>query len=124
MVRPLPIGLPCCHDSHLRDQDAHDGRKVSNGDFDDADTDPGWSLHEKGQHWGGDLPRDEARKALKRVLATLRQDGWNIESGDTKILMLTHRVLAAEQGYSSLPDIFKYSRVIHQARAPAPRLLL
>lgn len=64
---------------------------------------------EKGQHWGGDLPRDEARKALKRVLATLRQDGWNIDSGDTKILMLTHRVLAAEQGYSGLPDIFKYS---------------
>ena len=62
-----------------------------------------------GQHWGGDLPAEVSHKALTSVMARLRQRGWDLSSAKTKILMLTHRVLASEQGYSSLPGIFRFN---------------
>lgn len=60
----------------------------------------------KGPHWGGDLPDDAASMALE---ATKNRLHWDLSAPKTKILMLTHRVLAAQQGYSSLPEIFKYN---------------
>ena len=39
----------------------------------------------------------------------LKQQGWDLSSAKTKIFMLTHRVLASEQGYSSLPGIFHFN---------------
>ena len=62
-----------------------------------------------GPHWGGDLPTDVGHQALEYVRKILVADGWNLSSEATKILMLTHRLLANEQGYSSLHDVFKYS---------------
>ncbi len=62
-----------------------------------------------GPHWGGDLPTEEAHLALEKVKNNLEKDDWDFSSQDTKILMLTHRVLAYEQGYSSLPGIFRYN---------------
>ena len=35
--------------------------------------------------------------------------GWSFEAGNTKILMLTHNVLAAEQHYSQIWDVFEYN---------------
>lgn len=62
-----------------------------------------------GQHWGGDLPADISHVALTSVTDRLTQRGWDLSSAKTKILMLTHRVLASEQGYSSLPGIFRFN---------------
>lgn len=62
-----------------------------------------------GQHWGGDLPAEVSHAALTSVIDRLTQRGWDLSSAKTKILMLTHRVLASEQGYSSLPRIFRFN---------------
>ena len=62
-----------------------------------------------GQHWGGDLPAEVSHAALRSVMERLTQRGWDLSSEKTKILMLTHRVLASEQGYSSLPEIFRFN---------------
>jgi DNA helicase II / ATP-dependent DNA helicase PcrA len=63
-----------------------------------------------GQHWGGDLPAEVSHAALTSVMDRLKQRGWDLSSARTKILMLTHRVLASEQGYSSLAGIFRFNQ--------------
>lgn len=60
-------------------------------------------------HWQGDLPDEVADRAFNIVIDRLIQNGWDISSGKTKILMLTHRVLASKQGYSSLPAVFAFN---------------
>lgn len=62
-----------------------------------------------GPHWGGDLPADVSHAALNAAKERLTREGWDLSSAQTKFLMLTHRVLAEEQGYSSLPGIFSYN---------------
>jgi DNA helicase-2/ATP-dependent DNA helicase PcrA len=62
-----------------------------------------------GNHWGGDLPPEVSHVALGTVMDRLSQEGWDLSATKTKILMLTHRVLASEQGYSSLPGIFRFN---------------
>ncbi|MFZ6758150.1 UvrD-helicase domain-containing protein [Undibacterium sp. Ji50W] len=60
-------------------------------------------------HWKGDLPTEVSHTVLESVCNQLKGDGWNLSATTTKILMLTHRVLATEQGYASLPGIFEYN---------------
>lgn len=61
-------------------------------------------------HWQGDLPAEAARKAFSYVRSSLiNQDEWDLSSDVTKILMLTHRALATELGYASLPGIFRFN---------------
>ena len=62
-----------------------------------------------GQHWGGDLPNELAHATLNRVIELLMAEGWDFSPSKTKILMLTHRGLAGEQGYASLPQVFRYN---------------
>lgn len=62
-----------------------------------------------GSHWGGDLPTDTANLALRTVLDCLSEEGWDLSPVFTKILMLTHRVLAEKQGYPSIPEVFTYN---------------
>lgn len=62
-----------------------------------------------GGHWGGDLPPEQAHRYLSALRDTLANAGWSFESGRTKILMLTHNVLAAEQHYSQIWDVFEYN---------------
>ncbi|MDB4985161.1 MAG: helicase [Myxococcaceae bacterium] len=62
-----------------------------------------------GGHWKGDLPADTAHEHLADFVANLSRDGWDVSAGKTKILMLTHNVLASEQGYANLKDIFDYT---------------
>jgi len=62
-----------------------------------------------GQHWNDDLPSDDAHSALQNVLSRIKTDGWDLSENNTKILMLTHRGLAKEQGYASLPSVFRYN---------------
>jgi DNA helicase II / ATP-dependent DNA helicase PcrA len=64
---------------------------------------------QRGAHWAGDLPSDTGHSVLERVKTALMLDGWELSPDHTKILMLTHRLLASEQGYSSLPTIFRYN---------------
>ena len=60
----------------------------------------------RGPHWGGDLPAEAAQIALQAVLDRLAGEGWDLSAETTKILMLTHGVLAGRQGYPSMPKIF------------------
>ncbi len=62
-----------------------------------------------GGHWGGDLPAETADLALQTVLDRLGEDGWDLSRETTKILMLTHRVLAGKQGYPSIPAVFAFN---------------
>lgn len=71
-----------------------------------------------GGHWGGDLPTAVAHEALIVVRAKLEENGWDITPAHTKILMLTHRVLATEQGYPSLPTVFRYNESFTRKEHP------
>jgi DNA helicase-2/ATP-dependent DNA helicase PcrA len=71
-----------------------------------------------GNHWGGDLPTEAAHQALDAVRAELEAASWDITPEHTKILMLTHRVLAAEQGYASLPAAFRYNESFTRKEHP------
>ena len=62
-----------------------------------------------GGHWKGDLPHDAADRALQTVLDRLSKEGWDMSPETTKILMLTHRVLAGRQGYPSIPAVFRFN---------------
>lgn len=51
-----------------------------------------------------DLPPELARSTRESLMERLQTEGW--ELGKTKVLMLTHNVLAAEQGYPTIAEIF------------------
>lgn len=56
-------------------------------------------------HSKADLLPDMARTVRERLMQRLEDEGWDL--GKTKVLMLTHNVLAAEQGYPTIADIFR-----------------
>ena len=62
-----------------------------------------------GGHWGGDLPAGDAHKYLAALRVQLTNEGWDFSPKQTKILMLTHNVLAAEQHYSQILGVFEYN---------------
>lgn len=62
-----------------------------------------------GQHWKGDLPPDLAHAALRMLTQRLEGEHWDFSPATTKILILTHRVLASEQGYKTLSDLYEYN---------------
>ena len=62
-----------------------------------------------GGHWGGDLPPDDAHKYLTALREVLANEGWDFSPKETKILMLTHNVLAAEQHYKQVLSVFEYN---------------
>ncbi|MDY0931120.1 UvrD-helicase domain-containing protein [Chryseobacterium sp. CFBP8996] len=57
-------------------------------------------------HWKDDLPEETAHKYLESVKEKLTNNGWDLSSTKTKILMLTNNVLAAEQGYQNVANVF------------------
>lgn len=59
-----------------------------------------------GNHWDGDLPSEEASTYRDKARKYLMDLGWNLAADETKILMLTHRLLAEEQGYRNLAAVF------------------
>ncbi len=59
--------------------------------------------------WKGDLPEDVAHEQLESLIAHLKSTGWDFSSDRTKILMLTHNILAKEQGYANLASVFRYN---------------
>jgi DNA helicase-2/ATP-dependent DNA helicase PcrA len=62
-----------------------------------------------GGHWKGDLPSEVAHAYLATLIKKLESDGWDLDPQRTKVLMLTHNVLASEQGYDSITKIFSYT---------------
>ncbi len=62
-----------------------------------------------GSHWAGDLPPEVGHTTLEYVKDKLVSGGWDMSAKATKILMLTHRTLANEQGYPNLLGAFQYS---------------
>ena len=69
-----------------------------------------WSgQRRRGSHWGGDLPVEASQSALQAVRDHLSREGWDLSSETTKILMLTHSVLAGQQGYPSIPAVFAFN---------------
>jgi len=58
------------------------------------------------QHWNGDLPAEQAHNYLSYVWSKLEAAGWDFSPEKTKVLMLTHNVLAEEQGYRNLAGVF------------------
>ncbi|WP_052879922.1 UvrD-helicase domain-containing protein [Vibrio coralliirubri] len=62
-----------------------------------------------GGHWKGDLfPRD-SHDALVLAKRKLTEVGWDFSSETSRILMLTHKVMASEQGYEALVNAFSNS---------------
>ena len=69
-----------------------------------------WTMGRRTEsQWKDDLPSDGARQALELAKRDLTASGWDFASNGTKILMLTHKVLAGEQGYGDLADVFDYT---------------
>lgn len=58
-------------------------------------------------HWRQDLPRDIAKQYFNLVIEGLKADGWDFAPEKTKVLMLTHKLLAEEQGYKNIEQCFK-----------------
>lgn len=58
-------------------------------------------------HSKADTPPDIARAYTAALRHRLEADGWDFSSDVTKVLMLTHASLAAEQGYPKVAEIFK-----------------
>ena len=71
-----------------------------------------------GGHWAGDLPAENAHAALKTVMNYLSKEGWDFNPDSTKILMLTHSVLAAEQRYSGVAAAFRYNEAFAKKESP------
>ncbi len=59
-----------------------------------------------GGHWTGDTSPEAAKAYFAHIKRRLEAEGWDFAIRKTKILMLSHSVLAREQGYSSIPPIY------------------
>ena len=62
-----------------------------------------------GGHWTGGLPVDVAHGYLEELRSRLSEDGWDFSSPATKILMLTHNILASEQDYAQIVKAFRFN---------------
>ena len=71
-----------------------------------------------GGHWGGDLPAGDAHRYLDALRMQLTNEGWDFSPKQTKILMLTHNVLAAEQHYSQILGVFEYNDTLLKKEDP------
>lgn len=61
----------------------------------------------KGAQWKGDLPPEIAHNRIEFLRGYLIKKGWDFDPKKTKILMLTHNILAREQGYSGIANVFQ-----------------
>lgn len=59
-----------------------------------------------GGHWTGDTSPEAAQAYFNYIKTRLAAEGWDFAIEKTKILMLSHSILAREQGYASIPPIY------------------
>lgn len=74
-------------------------------------------------HSKSDVPKDVAREFMTTLLARLEVDGWDLSPAKTKVLMLTHNALAAEQGYPSIAGIFERNEAFVKKEDPTIEFL-
>lgn len=55
-----------------------------------------------------ELPQEASAQFIEKLKASLQEAGWDFNPAKTKILMLTHNAIAAEQGYPNLASIFEH----------------
>lgn len=72
----------------------------------------------KGNHWKDDLPSDVAHNYLVQLREILTNYGWDFSHDSTRILMLTHKVLAQEQHYSGIESVFDRREAFIQKEDP------
>ncbi len=84
------------------EQAESDPSAVGEARFFHANSVPGERTN--GSHSKGDLLPDASRAVRVALLERLVSEGWNLDK--TKVLMLTHNALAAEQGYPSIAKIY------------------
>lgn len=58
-------------------------------------------------HSKQDTPPVVTRDYVAALRVQLKEEGWDFSPDVTKVLMLTHAALAAEQGYPTIAEIFK-----------------
>lgn len=63
-----------------------------------------------GGHWTDDTNPEAAQAYFQHIQDRLRNEGWDFSVEKTKILMLSHSVLAGKQGYASIPPIYRQFR--------------
>lgn len=79
----------------------------------------GWSGPRRaGNNWGGDLWPEVGTKYVDSMIEKLGAEGWSSDPNETKYLLLTHRILAARQGYSSFVEIFPYNEAFLRKEDP------
>jgi DNA helicase-2/ATP-dependent DNA helicase PcrA len=59
-----------------------------------------------GGHWKDDTSPEAARSYFQHLKHQLAADGWDFSVEKTKILMLSHSILAREQGYENIRSIY------------------
>jgi DNA helicase-2/ATP-dependent DNA helicase PcrA len=67
-------------------------------------------------HSKNDLLPDLSHTVRAALLERLESEGWNINK--TKVLMLTHNALAAEQGYPSIAEIYNRNEAFAKKEDP------
>ena len=71
-----------------------------------------------GGQWKGDLPAEDGHAYLRGLQEHLANSGWEFAPQETKILMLTHNVLASEQNYKQVLDVFQFNDSVFQKEDP------
>lgn len=56
-----------------------------------------------------DTPPEVSRDFMAKLTERLKEDGWDLSSEKTKILMLTHNAIAAERGYPTIAKAYRYN---------------
>lgn len=71
-----------------------------------------------GSHWAEDLPPEEAHTYLEKLKQKLADEGWDLSPDKTKILMLTHNILANELQYSQIANAYRYKESFTKKEDP------
>jgi DNA helicase-2/ATP-dependent DNA helicase PcrA len=75
-------------------------------------------------HSKGDIPDPDRSIVLRDLRARLEAEGWDFDPKKTKVLMLTHNALAAEQGYPTIAGIFKRNEAFAKKEDPTMAFLI
>jgi DNA helicase II / ATP-dependent DNA helicase PcrA len=75
-------------------------------------------------HSKGDLPASMSRLAVSALRDKLAAEGWDFSPKKTKVLMLTHSALAAEQGYPNLAAVFDRNESFAKREDPTIEFLV
>lgn len=87
-------------------------------------TDPWLSGREPGSHTQNDLNPELVDLALEQVREQLSENGWDLSPEKTKTLILTHKSIAARQGYPHIEALFEHNDDFAKLENPILRFLV